>query len=409
MEVTVKDLVASIKGDLRQPARSFNAKNSIGISDYNWGPTYNLEHTKINPNSFSRLILWEFQPAAVTPPKVLVAAAEQLSANAVNKILSSNNGDNEKKLQGIKNNINLEKFKTTLDRNDKSVAAVTRSAGSAIVNAELNILANNNSQEKENKVLGIDWIRNKLPGKWVGRYEIPFFNNHFMKTKTKDSWSMGNALSDVSGMIGSIRDGFQYNVQDVPVWDFNKDPQEGINWSTSFFLINDNIGNVKKNISFLMSFAAGSYWLQINGYQYHCPNLYRVECPGRFFELYTSLDILVQYYGKTRKILKNEAKIFDDTYKFKLFNELLDNNQLFIPEAYEIKIDSKSLQPNAFNIQYNYFIRGASNLRPDGNICEDASGKFEAASADAAYSNSSSNNNTNENTQNTFVKATKKG
>ena len=87
---------------------------------------------------------------------------------------------------------------------------------------------------------------------------------------------------------------------------------------------------------------------------------------------------------------------------------MLDNNQLFIPEAYEIKIDSKSLQPNAFNIQYNYFIRGASNLRPDGNICEDASGKFEAASADAAYSNSSSNN-TNENTQNTFVEATKKG
>ena len=137
-----------------------------------------------------------------------------------------------------------------------------------------------------------------------------------------------------------------------------------------------------------MSFAAGSYWLQINGYQYHCPNLYRVECPGRFFELYTSLDISIQYYGKTRKILKNDAKIFDESgsYKFKLFNELLDNNQLFIPEAYEVKIDSKSLQPNAFNIQYNYFIRGASSLRPDGNISENSSGQFNATQADAEYS-----------------------
>ena len=409
-ETTDDNVVATdIKEDLRQPARNFSAKNSIGISDYNWGPTYNLEHTKINPNAFSRLILWEFQPAAVTPTKVLVGAAEQLGANEVNKILSSSSSDNEKIAQGINNN-NLEKFKTTLNKNDKSVAAVTRLTGSAIVNTELNSLANSNSQEKENKVLGIDWIKNKLPGKWVGRYEIPFFNNHFMKTKTKDSWSMGNALNDVGGMIGSIRDGFQYNVQDVPVWDFNKDPQEGINWSTSFFLINDNIGNVKKNISFLMSFAAGSYWLQINGYQYHCPNLYRVECPGRFFELYTSLDILVQYYGKTRKILKSEAKIFDDTYKFKLFNELLNNNQLFIPEAYEVKIDSKSLQPNAFNIQYNYFIRGAANLRPDGNICEDASGNFDAANADNLYSNPSTTAKTsNENIQNIFVSEAKNG
>lgn len=410
-EEEVNDTVgeSNIKGDLRQPARYFNANNSIGLADYNWGPVYNLEHTKIDPNAFSRLILWEFQPAAVTPTKTLVAGAEQFGGNAVNTIVTGKSGDAEKAKQGMKTNTNTaERFKTALDKNDKSFAAVSKLAGSAIVNYQINALADKSSQQKEDKVLGIDWIKNKLPGKWVGRYEIPFFNNHFMKTKTKDSWTMGNALNESGSVVSSVRDGFQNNVQDVPVWDFNKDPQEGINWSTSFFLINDNIGNVKKNISFLMSFAAGSYWLQIDGYQYHCPNLYRVECPGRFFELYTSLDILVQYYGKTRKILKSEAKIFDESYKFKLFNELLNNNQLFIPEAYEIKIDSKSLQPNAFNIQYNYFIRGALNLRPDGNISENGSGNFSATAADKRYSNPTSNNNTNENVQNNFVAETKR-
>lgn len=386
-EEDVNDNVAAsqIQSDLRQPARYFNKINSISLTDYNWGPVYNLEHTKIDPNSFSRLILWEFQPAAVTPTKVLVAAAEQLGANAVGKYIEKTTGT-EKVAQGMKSSI-PDKVKNFIGKNDKSVIAATRLAGSLAVNTELDSLMTDS--KKEEKVLGVDWIKYKLPGKWVGRYEIPFFNNSFMKTKTKDSWSMGNnALSEAGNIVGAVRDGLQMNVQDVPVWDFNKDSQEGINWSTSFFLINDNIGNVKKNISFLMSFAAGSYWLQINGYQYHCPNLYRVECPGRFFELYTSLDIQVQYYGKTRKLLKSEAgKIFDENYKFKLFNELLKNNQLFIPEAYEIKIDSKSLQPNAFNIQYNYFINGASGNRPDGNVTETAGSEFSATKADNNYKN----------------------
>jgi hypothetical protein len=268
------------------------------------------------------------------------------------------------------------------------MVAVARAAGAAVVNSKIDSV-NKNSEERNKRVLGVDWIKNKLPGKWVGRYEIPFFNNSFMKTKTKDSWSMGNAMADASdGVVGAIRDGLQLNVQDVPVWNFNNDQQEGINWSTSFFLVNDNIGNVKKNISFLMSFIAGSYWVQLDGSTYHCPNLYRVECPGRFFELYTSLDIQVQYYGKTRKLLKNDVSnnLFDNTYRFKLCHELLNNNQLFIPEAYEVKIDSKSLQPNAFNIQYNYFINGAANNRPDGNVKEDAASNFNADNADKLYS-----------------------
>lgn len=357
------------KEDLRSPARLFTGSttdkegtilnNVISLYDYNWGPVYNLGHERVNPADFSKLIIWEFQPnATVSTSDMIKGASSILSSISGFKLVKSTATS---KKDGADKNVGL--------GGSSAAMTIAKIGSSNVINAEISSINGSSAADKIKSITNVDWVNNLLTGYWIGRYEIPFFNNNFMKAKSKEAWEMGNALKGHDGLIGTIRDGLQSNVQDVPLWNFdNASNNEGINWNTSFFLINDNVTNIKKNLAFISAFTAGTYWIQLNQFQYHCPNLYRVECPGRFFELYTSLDITINYFGKTQKISNTDReKIFGgkDAEGIKLFNANSGCDTIFIPEAYEIIVDSKSLQPNAFNIQYNYLLTGGNSMRPD--------------------------------------------
>lgn len=371
--------------DLRSPARLFGGStrgkngeilnNVIMIHDYNWCPVYNLGHERINPNDFSKLIIWEFQPNATVSTNMLFkAGADAISGaggvigTAFNKFI---NRGKETSKEGQAAGLDPKKSEIKgKGMSDDIKAFGAKTIGSGVVNYQIQSINSlgAGSTEKLNKVTDVAWVDKLLTGSWIGQYEIPFFNNSMMKSKSKDAWEMGNALKDTKSLLGAIKDAGQGNVQDIPIWSFDKTNQEGINWNTSFYLINDNVGNIKKNLAFISAFAAGTYWIQLNNFQYHCPNLYRVECPGRFFELYTSLDIAVNYYGKTQKLgLADTEYIFKDYIGLKAYDPMVIGSDIYIPEAYEIIIDSKSLQPNAFNIQYNYLLQGGESMRPSMN------------------------------------------
>lgn len=371
--------------DLRSPARLFGGStmgadgkilnNVIMIHDYNWCPVYNLGHERVNPNDFSKLIIWEFQPNATVSTNELFKAGTDVISGAdgvigtafskfINRGTETSKAGQADALDPKKSEINAKGMSNDI----KAFGAKT--IGSGVVNYQIQSINSlgAGSAEKLNKVTDVAWVDKLLTGSWIGQYEIPFFNNSMMKSKSKDAWEMGNALKDTKSLLGTIKDAGQGNVQDIPIWSFDKTNQEGINWSTSFYLINDNVGNIKKNLMFISAFAAGTYWIQLNNFQYHCPNLYRVECPGRFFELYTSLDIAVNYYGKTQKLGFTDTEyIFKDYIGLKAYDPSIIGSDIYIPEAYEIIIDSKSLQPNAFNIQYNYLLQGGGSMRPSMN------------------------------------------
>jgi hypothetical protein len=372
------EVVDQRKDDIRKGART-RRTNSYSISDYFWLPEYgNLSLSKINPEDFPYLKIYEFQPDAAVPRKYFLEAGAAVAtdlAKGIGKVVGEklansnplNAGDIER-FGGSKNKFfNLAKKFLNTD-SAKAIGTVGGYfGGRALVNTEL--------YDPDNKTpLSIDWVKDILPGKWVGYYEIPFLRNSFIQSKSRSAWKMGNALGGENGSNNStltaIQDMGQLNVQEIPTWSFNNaETSAGIDWEVSFFLINDTIYNIKRNLNFLLSFAAGSFWVQITegmqkaagfGGMYHCPNLYRIECPGRFIQLFSALDVSIEYYGKITKYSPSDAQeIFNST---KWVGAYTGNRQCFIPAAYKIDISSKSLQPNCFNIQYGYLNTGPGIL-----------------------------------------------
>ncbi len=384
--------------DIRRIGRRFNSHNIIGIGDYNWGRSYNLTEESSAPSEYSKLILWEMQPKSAIPAKDIIATLGKLADAGVdiasasvldiaNRGKPSENAIEEAKQFGIPVNEAATKQSTKSKVLEAGEKFAKSDAGKSLVKTAFtaygkervvnNAISALQGEGNETKAIDVTWVKDIMPGYWVGRYEIPFFNNSFMKTKQKGAWKMGNAFEGADGIAGGIRDAFNTNVLDIPTWDFNNATTEGVNWATAFYLINDNVTNIVKNLNFILTFIAGSYWIQLDAGTYHCPNLYRVECPGRFFELYTALDITVDYIGKTHYLSPDDSKsIFGEVSQpnssenknlnFQAFSELSNIGEIWIPDAYQISIDSTSLQPNAFNIQYAYFAGGAKSLRPDG-------------------------------------------
>ena len=81
------------------------------------------------------------------------------------------------------------------------------------------------------------------------------------------------------------------------------------------------------------------------------PNLFRVECPGRFQQLFVSLDVEVTFEGKQRTSLLYTKLAGSDQIG------MVNANTLF-PDAYKISIKAKDLTPNCFNIYMNYLRNG---------------------------------------------------
>jgi hypothetical protein len=212
---------------------------------------------------------------------------------------------------------------------------------------------------------------------YVGKYDIPYFGNRFLSSDTTGSWSMGNLASSNEYLVNDLT----MNVQDIPTWKYDQGQSKEL--EVTFYLLNKNIADTIKNMKFLFSFAAGSYWIQTSKIGYRSPNLYRLFCPGRFLMLYAAMGIDIEFVGKVRRYTPEDAKVlFGNNTGFEPLNVMINRMaSCNIPEVYKITAKFKDLTPNAFNIQAAYFTdtqtgdgSGDINIFPKINVHRSARG-----------------------------------
>lgn len=245
-------------------------------------------------------------------------------------------------------------------------------AGSAYLN---NLAAQfSSSVDESSKLLDISSIEGLIEGDVLGTYEIPFYNNTYLRSDTKDGWSIGNALDSAGRMGELLNDGFNMNIIKSPQWSNNN--TEGMGWETEFHLLNDDLEALRKNFMFINSLFPGTQWVHIPGngnlseqvekahnavgsfVETHAqgssignlslayaksPNIFKVECPGRFLQLFVAIDMTVEFVGNVRKMPLHT----------KLDMPMLNKDTLY-PDAYKITLSARDLTPSCFNVYANY-------------------------------------------------------
>lgn len=339
-EDTSKGQADLTENDIRKIMRKKG--NSIWyLDDYNWSvDLVNLSKLGNSIEDFQKLTIYEFQPDKQISYRRLVETGLQVSKN----ILTSLAG----KLAG----------KRTGEAVRDVIETLTKTLGQGISNA-----ATDDPSAAADFANNIEWISNLMSGWWVGQYNVPYFGKDFLAADTTDTWAIGNLMSKEEYLVNDLT----MNVQDIPTWKYN--PGKGKQISTTLFLLNEDIESVIKNLQFLFTITAGSWWVQTSDWFYRMPNLYRVICPGRFVMLYASMASSVEFAGKIRKFSVNDAqKIFggaDETnYEaFKLF--VSKPEACNIPEAYKLTLTLNDITPQAFNVVANYFTDAESMLYPN--------------------------------------------
>ena len=154
-----------------------------------------------------------------------------------------------------------------------------------------------------------------------------------------------------------IENAMPMNMPGVPEWkNTNQDTCPEIKFELK--LVNNKLGDAAKNFAFLNSFISGAYWIQIGNLQ-RSPNLFSLECPGRFYYLYCTMNCSVTYHGKARYVASDLITYYktmlgvDQNHPF--FAQLL-NTAFWIPDAYTITVKFHSLMPNNFNAYIGYIL-----------------------------------------------------
>lgn len=119
---------------------------------------------------------------------------------------------------------------------------------------------------------------------------------------------------------------------------------------TSFYLLNNNNNNLIKNFKFLNAIYAGAQWLHLPGNFIRCPNVYHVQCPGRFQIYWAALDITVTFAGKLRKNVSVSKEL-------QKYTRSVDEDMLW-PDAWKVDAVIRDLTPNNFNLYAEYYLNG---------------------------------------------------
>ena len=301
---------ANNPNDMRYKLRDNSEKDMIfGLDEYNWSVnTEELAEMNLTINDFQHISVYEFQPDLQVSFKRMA--------------------------DGF-----IEKSKDML-------GAIAATATNELVNR-----VSKDIMEVRNFSTDVSWIDRLMSGYYVGKYDIPYFGNRFLSSDTTGSWSMGNLASSNEYLVNDLT----MNVQDIPTWKYDQGQSKEL--EVTFYLLNKNIADTIKNMKFLFSFAAGTYWIQTSTIGYRSPNLYRLFCPGRFLMLYAAMGINIEFVGKVRRYTPEDAKLlFGNNTGFEPLNVMINRmSSCNIPEVYKITAKFKDLTPNAFNIQAAYF------------------------------------------------------
>lgn len=328
------------KKDIRSSMRDMS-NNIYYLADYNWGinSKQNLKNLNIEPADFPYIRLYELQPNKVISTKRIARGLE----SATSQILSSVGKSMFEDKNGKKSALG-----TILSTN------AAKEAGAAIVSG----VSRGFSDGDSSTAVNVDWFSEILEGDWVGQYDIPYFGQEFIQAGSASQWSMGNVADEHK----LLQDDSMVNVQDIPIWKYTATGDNPINLKNKFFLLNEDLDSLQKNFKFLMSFCAGSFWVQSTTNTYRPPNIYRAIAPGRFVLPFAGLNVTVNYIGKIKKYSMEEAKkIFGSDFQF---NIMTQTDCCYIPDAYEVNFELKDVSPQCFNVFANYF-SGVNDLVPN--------------------------------------------
>lgn len=371
-EITPPKPNSSNNKDLRAKMRSGHANNTFYLNDYNWGLNEkdSFEKMQYDVNSFPYIRLYELQVDLQISYKKILNTVKQNAVGFLDRIT-----DNEA-FRGLMSSSAWLGSGAKLVKTGKDVALAAREVTSegGIAGTFVGNLITSNSIDAEG-ASKIDNLANAIGGDWVGQYDVPFFANSFLKADSKDSWSMGTGDNDAINRKDNllIQNGFNINAQEMPEWKFSQGAT--LDWTNTFYLVNDNIDNFFRNFEFLMALTAGNYWVQSSGdglvgsimsfissglafgqasqvYYYRPPNLFRIYSPGRFLMLFAALSIDVNFIGKTKYYSPLEMS---NLVKGNSSMEAFKSQGFHMPEAFEIKMVVKDLTPQCFNIVAGFY------------------------------------------------------
>lgn len=207
-------------------------------------------------------------------------------------------------------------------------------------------------------------------------YELPFNAENIYKGNGYEGWSsdFGIASGGLLGRFGAIGNFLSPNINltTTPMWKGCKGG-EGVTLEMTVNLFNDTTEHAINNFIFINTIIPQNLPTQYAILQ-QPPSLYDIKIDGfsRLFMCAGNFD--VTYKGVLRDPGDNAYGVFftelrkhvnhciEDGDSF--IQSLIKNNQIRIPDVYELKLSFKSLLPNTFN---NYLFQFAMN----GNITHD--------------------------------------
>jgi hypothetical protein len=186
---------------------------------------------------------------------------------------------------------------------------------------------------------------NLIKGGIVGSYELPYMQDTFVEYNEK-GWSQ-SGLSEVfgEGISKFVENNTPYTSFGVPQWKMQPGGGRLPTVDLTVNLYNNNITNLCNNYTLLHQLSSGAMWLQ-DGLIKKSPNLYHIECDGRFIMPFSTMTIVVEYGGMRRQLHKDSQALIQGACKS--LNPFTDNNTFF-PDYYKVTLKCQSLLPNNYN------------------------------------------------------------
>lgn len=335
---------------------------SFSLKDYKWNENYQIsgENSLHNNYDVPKLVLVERQPVKKIDWSKIVSALQAIdSVPGISQLLQTS----------------LSPF-----------TSLSQTVGANYINSLSDEYSSN--KNKADELLNISDLEKLIEGPVVATYEIPFFNETYLRSNNRDGWSVGSAIESAGQLTDLINDGFQLNILKTPQW--QNTGADGMDWEVEFYLINNDLDSLAKNFQFIHAMYPSTQWIRMKGESLSgtlaaadnkglvskgistadtatggaatraiegidqflaytkSPNIFRVECPGRFLQLFVAIDMEVSYVGGVRSI---------PLYK-KLADQVpitLTEGMLY-PDAYRVRLSARDLTPNCYNVYANYLM-----------------------------------------------------
>lgn len=210
----------------------------------------------------------------------------------------------------------------------------------------------------------VELIRRMFSGEFLSTYELPYYGDVYLSASSSSNWSRSGLAEQIGSTIGTfLKQNLSLDVPTTPTWKNEDGGGAPPAIEVELILYNKDIDSLIKNYRFINSLISGAYWTQIN-YNQKSPNLYDVTIPGRLHHFYCTMDINLEYMGKTRALSAGAANKFENSFGSTgdaiVKNNIKTSDDYMYPDGYMIKITLNSLMPNNFNMYLDYIIKGST-------------------------------------------------